>query len=592
MCGVAGVLFGSGDGPATVTPGLAHRGPDRQLQQRLAFASGTATLAHTRLAIQDLSERGDQPFASPDGRRVLIYNGEIYNYPELRRECEALGDRFRSDMDGEVILHLWARFGELGLERLNGIYALALADTESGEVVLARDPMGVKPLFVAEEGANLWFASEISALTRMGAPAAAPDTTALAQFLTFLWIPAPRTPHAGIRSLLPGEILRWQRGTVTRSTLRYTPENAARSTGELLQNVRTHTEGATRRQLLSDVPVGLMASGGVDSSLLWWAAGSGLARAYTIEWGQEAGSEGLAEDASAVRQLEQRLGTSTTYLPGEAAESVLLPASGDLFADPAYELTRQIARAAQDDGIKVLLAGQGGDEMFAGYRRHAVANAVEKVRLGRAGRVLERGLLRAANGRVGIEYAGRLSRAMAERDPFAAYMQLCSYSTARERAEALGCTEAEVSNEAVWEQHRIAYDRQPTDASFLRRVLAVDQEVYLPGLGLAYTDRAGMEFGVEIRVPWLDLELVAWARSLPDAALMRRGRGKWLAKSLAAAELGDELAHRPKRGFAAPARLVHRGSHVKGERGHRQGSYFARARHVLDAHLARPSVTR
>jgi asparagine synthase (glutamine-hydrolysing) len=237
------------------------------------------------------------------------------------------------------------------------------------------------------------------------------------------------------------------------------------------------------------------------------------------------------------------------------------------------------------DRYKVLLAGQGGDELFGGYRRHFVASLLDWVRLGRGGRLLERVFNQAAGGRVDIEYAARLSRALSEGDSFSAYMQLCSYSTASERASALGCTEAEVSDEVVWAQHRSAFDVQPAGASFLRKVMAVDQAVYLPGLGLSYMDRAGMEFGVEVRVPWLDLELVSWSRSLPADVLVRRGRGKWLTRALAERELGQQLAHRPKRGFAAPAMLVRRGSHTSGERGHRQGVYFARARHVLDAHL-------
>jgi len=585
LCGLAGRLSTFPSAPLDDV-GLRHRGPDGHGVAHLQFAQGNAALVHDRLAIQDLTEAGAQPFCSVDGRFVMVYVGEIYNYPALRRDCEARGDTFRSDMDGEVVLHLWAREGVRALDRLNGIYALAVVDTHTGRVVLARDPLGVKPLFISQAGPQLWFASEINALRRMGAPLGAPDTTGLAQFLTFLWVPQPNSPYQGVKSLQPGEVLVWDAGTLAHDQVRYAPQRDEDSHSSHLRQVHGQVLSATRRQLLSDVPVSLMASGGVDSSLLWWAAGDGIARAYTIDWATEAGTEGLAEDANAVRQLELRFGTATTYIPGDEAPHVILPPSGDLFADPAYELTREIARAAHTDGCKVLLAGQGGDEVFGGYRRHLVASVLERVRLGKAGNVLERGLARAANGRVGVEYAGRLSRAMAEKEPFAAYMQLCSYSTARERAQALGCTEAEVSDEVVWAQHRVAYERQPVDASFLRKVMAVDQEVYLPGLGLAYTDRAGMEFSVEVRVPWLDLDLVAWARGLPDEALVRRGRGKWLTKALAAQELGPQLAHRPKRGFAAPARLVHRGQHTRGERGHRQGNYFARARQILDAHLA------
>lgn len=568
-----------------MNPGLSHRGPDASGHLLLEHPGAGALLFHERLAIQDLSDAGAQPFASANGRYVLVYNGEIYNYPSLRRECEAQGDVFRSSMDGEAVLHLWARHGVAALSRLNGIYALAVVDTQTGETVLARDPLGVKPLFVVHDGDSLWFASELAGLRRMGAPLGGPDIAGLAQFLTFLWVPQPNTPFTGARSLPPGGVLTWRAGKTTTSHVTYQP-NETSTGGSPIEQVGARVLAAGRRQLLSDVPVGLMASGGVDSSLLWWAAGADLERAYTIEWAQETGSEGLSEDAAAVRRLEQRFGTPTTYLPGRNAEPVLLPPSGDLFADPAYELTRHISRAAQADGIKVLLAGQGGDELFGGYRRHAVASALEKVRLGRAGRMAEKALGLAAGSRVGVEYAARLARATAETDPLSGYLQLCSYSTAPERARAIGCTEAEVSNEVVWAQHRAAYEAQPSEASFLRKVIGVDQDVYLPGLGLAYMDRAGMEFGVEIRVPWLDLDLVAWSRTVPDDLLVRRGRGKWLIRDLAARELGTQLAQRPKRGFAAPARLVHRGSHGAGERGHRQGSYFARARQVLDAHLA------
>lgn len=586
MCGLAGLLTPAPE-PQVPDPGLQHRGPDARGQHVASLPGGRAALFHERLAIQDLTEAGAQPFASADGRFVLVYNGEIYNYPDLRRECEAAGDVFRSDMDGEVVLHLWTRVGANALNRLNGIYALALVDTHSGEVVLARDPMGVKPLFFVVDGPQLWFASEIAALRRMGAPVGTPDTTGLAQFLTFLWIPQPNTPHHLVKSVEPGQTLTWDRGKLAWGEIKYTSPTAQGFGPEDVHDIVRETfHSAARRQLLSDVPVGLMASGGVDSSLLWWAAAEGLQHAYTIAWDAERGTEGLSEDAAAVRQLEARFRTPTTYLQGKDAEVVTLPPSGDLFADPAYELTREIARAARRDGCPVLLAGQGGDELFGGYRRHIVADVLHRVRLGRLGHVAERGLARASAGRIGLEYAARLSRALAAPDSFAGYMQLCSYSTARERARALGCTEAEVADEVVWAQHREVFDRQAPSASFLRKVMAVDQKVYLPGLGLAYTDRAGMEFGVEVRVPWLDLDLVAWAQHLPDSALVRRGRGKWLTKQLAADQLGEQLAHRPKRGFAAPARLVHRGQHPGGDRGHRQGSYFARARHVLDAHMS------
>lgn len=584
MCGIAGLISTSGP-RAVADPGLRHRGPDGSGHLNVHLPMGSASLFHERLAIQDPSPAGAQPFVSADGSLILVFNGEIYNYPALRRECEVDGAVFRSGMDGEAILHLWVKHGVNTLSRLNGIYGIVVADTTTGEVVLARDPLGVKPLFVVQNGEDLWFASELSGLRRMGAPLGGPDTVALAQFLTFLWVPQPNTPYQKAVSLLPGGVLTWRAGSVSSSRVTYTALES-RSGGSPEVEVGERVRSAVRRQLLSDVPVGLMASGGVDSSLVWWAGAESLERAFTIDWPTDFGGERLSEDAVAVRKLEQRFRNPVTYLSGADADPVVLPPSGDLFADPAYELTRLIAKSAREDGIKVLLAGQGADELFGGYRRHTVARAIERIRLGRSGRFAERALGFAATGGVGVEYAARLSRALAQSDGFAAYMQLCSYSTAEERAQSLDCMTSEVADEIVWAQHRAAFESQPAGASFLRKVLGVDQDVYLPGLGLAYMDRAGMEFGVEIRVPWLDLELVAWSRTLPDGKLVRRGRGKWLTKELASEVLGRQLAHRPKRGFAAPARVVYRGGHGLGQRGHRQGSYFARARQILDAHLA------
>ena len=523
-----------------------------------------------------------------DGSLVMVFNGEIYNSPELRRYCEAKGHRFRSTMDGEVILHLWEMEGAACLGRLNGIFAVAIASTRTGEMVVARDPLGVKPLFYSRgDNGQLWFASELAALRSAGGPLGGYDLVALAQFLSFLWVPDPRTPFEGAKSLEPGQALCWSPdGAVDfffyGAPLFPAPEADGAGHDARVDEVRERFVDAARRQVLADVPIGLMASGGVDSGLIWWATHDSLAQAYTIDWHTGEDFEGLGDDRRAVVHLEARFGTPVAYLAGETAGDVL-PASGDLFADPAYDLTRLIARTARDQGYKVLLSGQGGDELFAGYRRHTMAPLVQRLRLGRVGNILEHSLSRLPAGRLSTEYAARLARATAEADPFSAYMQLCTYSTAAERATALDCDEAEVRNEVVWQRHREVYDRLPAGLSFLRKVMALDLAVYLPGLGLAYVDRAGMEFGVEIRVPWLDLDFVRWALALPDEALTRRGRGKSLTRDLAAIELTPDIAHRPKRGFAAPASRVSNG---EGQRGFRQGAYFARARLILDSFRA------
>lgn len=592
MCGIAGTTaFGptASLGAATVRS-LRHRGPDAQSSRKWSGERSSWELAHTRLSIVDLSAAGEQPMANEDGSLVMVFNGEIYNSPDLRRFCEAKGHRFKSSMDGEVILHLWEMEGSACLTRLNGIFAVAIASTETGEIVVARDPLGVKPLFYCQgPDRSLWFASELAALKSAGAPLGSHDPVALAQFLSFLWIPDPRTPFASAKSLEPGQALRWTESGVELffygSPLVPAPKSEQRTSDEWIEDTQDRFVDAARRQLLADVPIGLMASGGVDSGLLWWATQDSLDTAYTISWTKGCDFEGLDDDRRAVVELEARFGTPVAYLPGETAGDTL-PTSGDLFADPAYDLTRLIARTASEQGYKVLLSGQGADELLAGYRRHAMAPVLGRLRLGQVGTAIERSLLRLPPGRLSSEYATRLARASSEPEAFRAYMQLCTYSTPVERAIALECDEAEVGNDVVWQRHREVFDRLPPGLSFLRKALALDLAVYLPGLGLAYVDRAGMEFGVEIRVPWLDLDFVRWTLTLPDKALVRRGRGKWLTRDLAAQKLSPAIAHRPKRGFAAPASALGQTAGTSGQQGYRQGAYFARAKSILDGYLS------
>lgn len=596
MCGIAGTV---GRGLSTVLDGgiiagLRHRGPDSENRRSWSGVQSAWELCHTRLSIVDLSPAGDQPMTNEDGSLVMVFNGEIYNSPELRRHCEAKGHRFSSHMDGEVILHLWEMDGAAALAKLNGIFAVAIASTRTGEVVIARDPLGVKPLFYAVgRDESLSFASEIAALRAGGVAVGTHDLVAMAQFLSFLWVPDPRTPFTGVKSLEPGQAMQWTNAGMRLfryveplvPTVDPSERRDHRDEQELVASVKQRFVESARRQLLADVPIALMASGGVDSGLLWWATSETLERAYTIQWSGHGDFEGLGEDRQAVAELEQRFSTRVEYLAGEEADE-MLPPSGDLFADPAYDLTRLIARTAKRDGYKVLLSGQGADELFGGYRRHSVAPILARLRLRRFGEIAERSLTRLPGGHLSTEYAVRLARATAEADPLSAYMQLCTYSTAEERARALDCTIAEVSDEVVWQRHRDAFERLPDKLSFLRKIMTLDLHVYLPGLGLAYVDRAGMEFGVEIRVPWLDLDFVRWTLTLPDAALTRRGRGKWLTRDLAAQVLSPWIAHRPKRGFAAPASTIGDGNARDGQRAFRQGAYFARAQSKLDAYIA------
>ena len=307
--------------------------------------------------------------------------------------------------------------GSAALGRLNGIFAVAVHDSVTGELFLARDPLGVKPLVYAEAGGELWFASELRALLAMGAPTGGRDLVAMAQFLSFLWIPDPRTPYAGVRSIEPGTVVRWAPGGS--GVARYCePPHPVESAPEIrpehaVEELRSRFTAAVRRQLQSDVPVALMASGGVDSSLIWWAAGESAERAYTIEWAGPTGGEKLSEDAATVRALGEVLGTPVTYVAGEKA-SDHLPRSGDLFADPAHDLARTISQQASRDGFKVLLSGQGGDELFAGYRRHRIAPLLRQLHLGGLGTAAGHAIERRSGG-LSAEYLARIARGIGAR---------------------------------------------------------------------------------------------------------------------------------------------------------------------------------
>jgi asparagine synthase (glutamine-hydrolysing) len=596
VCGIGGYAARI-DGAAAPDPqlfarALAHRGPDSDGTATGASQGSSWSLSHTRLAIVDLSAAGNQPMANEDDTLWMSFNGEIYNAPELRSHCEARGHRFRSHSDGEVILHLWELEGPSCLHRLNGIYAFAIGNRATGEVFLVRDPVGVKPLFYVDGGDQLWFASELRALHEAGAPLGGFDEVAIAQFLTFLWVPDPRTPFVGAKSLLPGHVLHWSgagaRDIAVVDLLAESAEAEQIGSPEAEAEIRDRTSDAIRRQLQADVPLAIMASGGVDSSLIWWAAGQEIDRAYTIDWSEDETPERLGEDTSTVRMLGRTFGTPVAYLDGSDSVVGALPRSGDLFADPAFDLCRRIAERAAADGYKVLLSGQGGDEVFAGYRRHVVGPVAARVPSALP-RLLPRQLLSALpSSKLGIEYGSRALRAASQTDPLASYLQLCTYSSATDRAKVLDATEREVSDDVVWERHRAVFDALPRSWSLLRRFRAVDFAVYLPGLGLAYADRAGMAHGVEIRVPWVDVDLVRWALRLEDRALVRSNRSKWLTRQLSSEVLPSWVAKRPKRGFAVPAAQVAKTHGAAGERGFRQSAYLASAAAILEAYRADP----
>lgn len=582
MCGIAGVVQNSPDTPRPQFD-LVHRGPDGESIQVVGSRHWSGHLYHSRLSINDLTDAGQEPMTSQCGSGVtLAFNGEIYNYLELRRESEAKGHTFQSDMDGEVILHLYEDSGVEAFRRLNGIFAISLLDSD-GTLVLTRDQVGVKPLFYRELQGGVAFASEPGNLAhRFGNTNW--DVRALAAFLTFLWVPAPWTAFKEVRSLRPGEVLTWRprnRGaTVTTGphAFRFPPElEPPKSPAHAGAEVGTLLDRSVRRQLLADVPIGVMASGGTDSTLIWDACRDEVKVGYTIQG--TSGVEGLDADGHAADRY-----ASTHHLRHrllEPNENALndYPTTGDLLADPAFMLTRTISAAARVDKIPVLLSGQGADEVLGGYRRHTAAAIIEK-----APAYLTKfasALMRHSSHPIMAEYSRRLHAAAASVAPFDKYSELYRYADTATRARVLDLDESEVDDAIVFEEHRRLWDSLPSNWTLTKKALTLDLSVYLPGLGLAYVDRAGMAHGVEVRVPWLDRDLVAWSLAQSPQSFVSLRHRKLPARWLSQTRLPRYIWDRPKVGFAVATEQL--GEQGVSRQHQRHATYINRCGEMLSA---------
>src|SRR5688572_1096637 len=409
MCGIAGF---AGDFDASVLTrmggAIAHRGPDAAGEAIYTRDGAAVGLANRRLAIQDLSPAGRQPMTlrcgvcspgSAEGlgkagseKLWLTFNGEIYNFPELRRELEQAGHHFFSRSDSEVILHLYAQHGVSMLRRLNGIFALAIYDgrpggqrngVQPGDVIVARDGMGVKPLYYSESRRGVLFASEMKALLACGLDYVdrTIDPAAVSQYLAYQWVPAPRTVLASVRKVLPGEYLLLRRGQVTSRTTFYrlpAPAPADRPLDDVVAEFRDQLRAAVTRQLLSDVPIGAFLSGGLDSSavvaMIRHAQPDYRLPCYTMAFDDDFSSEGSPSDLPFARQAAQHMGVNLIEV--HAGPRVVDRLDEVLFAldeptgDPAPINAYLIAERAHADGLKVLLSGTGGDDILGGYPRH------------------------------------------------------------------------------------------------------------------------------------------------------------------------------------------------------------------------------
>lgn len=569
MCGIAGLVdWGDRSALERMTALQEHRGPDDSGVWDERLPDGTWWgLGSRRLAIQDLTPAGHMPMADESGRVHIVYNGEIYNAPALRRELESKGIAFRSSSDTEVLLALYLAEGPAFVERLNGIFAFAISDRrESPRLMLARDHFGVKPLYVARRGKALAFASEAKALFELPDLQPRLDRVALRSYLAFLWVPEPGTLWEGVEKLPAGHFALFERGNWTLKpywdqTFPPAGHDFPRDAASLAGELRERFLATVKSQLISDVPVGAFLSAGLDSSSIVAAmrqATTGPLRTYTITFPKRhlIGETNL-DDASVAKRLAARLGAEHQEILVEPNVAELLPKlvwhMDDPTADPAIITDYLVCREARKSAT-VLLSGAGGDEIFGGYRKYQAGLAGNAYR--RLPAVLRRGvldpLMRSAPVLHGTPFKN-LTRLMrkwgrsASLEPRDQFIQASVYLN-EDQIEEL-CPGLPGGAGA---SHRAAFDRI-AHADPLNQMLYVDSHTFMPSLNLNYNDKMSMASSVEVRVPFLDWELAQWAAwNIPPSMKIRGGTTKWILREAMRDLLPEEVLRQPKASFGAP----------------------------------------
>jgi len=554
MCGICGIVSTRGpvdpDQLARMSAKLLHRGPDSDG----VFVDGPVGLAARRLAIIDL-ETGDQPIANEDGTVHVVQNGELYNYPELRAELERAGHRFATHGDTEVLVHLYEQEGPAFARRLRGMFALALWDSTRRRLVLARDRYGIKPLYYRADGDGLEFASELRSL-----PRGEIDLDALEAFLAFNSIPAPLTIFREARKLPPGYVLVWEDGNLSLERYaRPAPVPVAElredDEGELIEELRSRLRDSVRAHLLADVPVGVLLSGGIDSSALAaLAAEESGEPVRTFSIGFEERSFNELADA---RLVAERYGTLHRELVLRPDAALLLPALADAFDEPFADSsalpTYLVSQLAAED-VKVALSGEGGDELFGGYYTYVADLLAERAGgLATLARPLvER--LPSSTARASFDYKAKRFVRGAHLPPLERHHAWKEIFSADARAELTGRRHG--FDPVDLYRERFA---ETDGAELLARLQDVDRTIYLVDDLLVKTDRASMAHSLEARVPFLDPVVTNFALSLPARHRVNGLRKKVLLRKAVAPLVPGRIIRGKKRGFSIPAAAWLRG---------------------------------
>ena len=578
MCGISGIVnCGDRETLARMTLVQGHRGPNDSGVWEKRFPDGSYVgLGSRRLAILDLSADGHMPMCNEDGSVWITYNGEIYNFAELRRELESKGHRFASHTDTEVIIHLYEEEGQGCVKRLNGMFAFAICDFRDSSPMLfvARDHFGVKPFYYFHDGPRFAFASEIKALLQVPGIEAEVDPQSLHQYLTFLWVPDPKTMFRRISKLPAGHCATFRQGELSITqywdlTFPAADQTYSRSEDELAEEVRERFRRSVESQMISDVPIGAFLSAGLDSSgivAMMRRATNQPVRTYTITFPEKYRvGETTLDDPEVATRLARHLGCENQRIVVEPDVTNLLPRlvwhMDEPTADPAIITAYLVCREARKQAT-VLLSGVGGDELFAGYRKHIAhywAEAGEHIPAS-IRRMGEKTLsylpsLRGTALKGRIRLAKKMARS-ASLAPAERFIANCTYF---DEDCKLDLYDADFASQALGAdpsaQHHAAFERVG-HAAFLHQMLYLDTKIFMPTLNLTYNDKMSMASSVEVRVPFLDRELaefVAW-NIPPDMKLKGtlRPTTKYIFRRAMRDILPQEVLEQPKAGFAAP----------------------------------------
>ncbi len=553
MCGLAGVV---GTGPPdeaalrTSLDAIEHRGPD----ELKVWTDGPVGLAHARLSIIDRA-RGSQPVVTADRRYVAVFNGEIYNHHELRDELSRRGCPMRTTCDTEILPYLYALDGPSMVERLRGMFALAIIDRAEGAVFLARDGFGKKPLYAAPAAASIAFGSTLDAVLPLLDARLALNVQAIAEYMVLQYVPAGLSPWQGVEKVEPGHWLRWRAGAaVERRAFWHPPLTCGDDAdpagpADVRSELRSQIRDAVACRLESEVPLGVFLSGGLDSSVVVaeMAALGRRPKTYSVGFHQDA-----LDERPFARMVAQRFDTDHHELVPDADVVTLfgqmVRAYDEPFADSSALATLAVAQAASEH-VTVVLTGDGGDELFGGYDRYR-ALALGR-RIGSTLGPMRRPLVAAGRSAARLAHAGRLAGATSfVGDPWVAYRDRMFHFMP---AEIGGILADGLSTTVDAEAPVRRLDRLWTARSDVTPwVPAVDTRTYLPDDLLTKMDRATMAFGVEARSPLLDRDLWAYVATLPRSMLLDHRRGKKILREAYTDALPAPILTRPKRGFGVP----------------------------------------